>query len=164
MQALSSAARAAPFASVAHRRQRAGGLLVVQAARVANKDLLAVAEEAAAAGAKVCFFHRLPSCIPPVPLTAVSAPILTALHPHTPPTPPTAPVIRSHPQLILEAVDRPRNIQYKGAAGSTSDLVTDTDRASEEAILGVLQRAFPGHAILGEEGGVYGAWGRAAGW
>ena len=69
------------------------------------------------------------------------------------------PIGSDHPQLILEAVDRPRNIQYKGAAGSTSDLVTDTDRASEEAILGVLQRAFPGHAILGEEGGVYGAWG-----
>lgn len=55
-------------------------------------------------------------------------------------------------KVVMDAVDKPRNIQYKGVA----DLVTDTDRASEEAILAVIQSAFPDHAILGEEGGVYG--------
>ena len=59
MQSLSSATRGAPCVvggkcrrPARRGRQRAGGLLV-QAARVANKDLLAVAEEAAAAGTKV---------------------------------------------------------------------------------------------------------------
>jgi len=52
----------------------------------------------------------------------------------------------------MAAVDAPRNIQRKGAL----DLVTDTDRAAEEACLEVVRRACPGHAILGEEGGVSG--------
>lgn len=39
-----------------------------------------------------------------------------------------------------------------GKAGGVSyDLVTDTDLASERAITGVITRAFPDHAILGEE-------------
>lgn len=37
-----------------------------------------------------------------------------------------------------------------------SDLVTETDTGSEAAILGVIRAAHPGHAILGEEGGVSG--------
>jgi fructose-1,6-bisphosphatase/inositol monophosphatase family enzyme len=52
----------------------------------------------------------------------------------------------------MDAVDKPRSIQFKGA----TDLVTDTDRASEDAILAVIRDAFPGHAVLGEEGGVSG--------
>lgn len=52
----------------------------------------------------------------------------------------------------MKAVDAPRNIQRKGAL----DLVTDTDRAAEDAVLAVLREACPGHAILGEEGGVSG--------
>lgn len=36
-------------------------------------------------------------------------------------------------QIIVEAVDKPRNIQFKGE----TDLVTETDKASEEAILKV---------------------------
>lgn len=56
-------------------------------------------------------------------------------------------------QIVMDAVDKPRNVQFKGA----TDLVTDTDTASEAAILAVLQSAFPGHAVLGEEGGVSGA-------
>eukprot|EP00884_Botryococcus_braunii_P005618 jgi/Botrbrau1/15057/Bobra.118_2s0005.1 len=55
-------------------------------------------------------------------------------------------------EIILEAVDKPRNIQFKG----DTDLVTETDKASEEAILKVITEAFPDHAILGEEGGVVG--------
>jgi len=40
-------------------------------------------------------------------------------------------------------------VEYKGPY----DPVTEADRASEEAIIGVLHDAFPGHAFLGEEGG-----------
>jgi len=54
--------------------------------------------------------------------------------------------------IILDAVDKPRNISYKGAA----DLVTDTDKASEDAVLKIISEAFPDHAILGEEGGIFG--------
>ncbi|GAB4819790.1 hypothetical protein N2152v2_006836 [Parachlorella kessleri] len=55
-------------------------------------------------------------------------------------------------EVVLERVEKPRTINYKGAI----DLVTDTDLASEESILKVVEEAFPGHAILGEEGGVKG--------
>jgi myo-inositol-1(or 4)-monophosphatase len=41
-------------------------------------------------------------------------------------------------------------IQEKGRSG---DLVTEADKAAEEAILTVLQRHFPDHAILAEESG-----------
>ena len=41
-------------------------------------------------------------------------------------------------------------IEFKGA----SDLVTETDTASEAAILNVIRAMCPTHAILGEEGGV----------
>lgn len=34
--------------------------------------------------------------------------------------------------------------------------VTETDKASEAAVVGALSAAFPQHAILGEEGGVLG--------
>ena len=37
------------------------------------------------------------------------------------------------------------------------DLVTDTDRASEEAILAIIRRAFPDHAVIAEESGAHGA-------
>ena len=36
-------------------------------------------------------------------------------------------------QVIAEKVDKPRDIEFKGA----TDLVTDTDKASEEAVLSV---------------------------
>jgi myo-inositol-1(or 4)-monophosphatase len=54
--------------------------------------------------------------------------------------------------IVSANVDKPRTIAYKGAI----DLVTDTDEASEEAILAVIRASFPDHAILGEEGGVSG--------
>lgn len=46
----------------------------------------------------------------------------------------------------MEAVDKPRNIQFKGA----TDLVTDTDQAAEDAILAVIRSSCPNDAILGE--------------
>lgn len=54
--------------------------------------------------------------------------------------------------MVQEALDKPRNIHFKG----TADLVTDTDRASEEAILASLRSQVPEHGFLGEEGGVSG--------
>ncbi|KAK9908842.1 hypothetical protein WJX75_003615 [Coccomyxa subellipsoidea] len=54
--------------------------------------------------------------------------------------------------VVSERVDKPRNIEFKGA----TDLVTDTDKASEDAVLSVLRAAFPDHALLGEEGGISG--------
>lgn len=54
-------------------------------------------------------------------------------------------------QVVRQALDRPRNIEFKG----TTDLVTETDRQSEAAVLAVLQNKCPHHAILGEEGGLY---------
>ncbi|EPS71146.1 hypothetical protein M569_03612, partial [Genlisea aurea] len=54
--------------------------------------------------------------------------------------------------VIMDAVNEPRNITYKGL----TDLVTDTDKMSEVAILDVVRNSFPGHLILGEEGGVIG--------
>src|SRR5579859_2328268 len=50
--------------------------------------------------------------------------------------------------LLAEAVKRPRQIDYKGI----TDLVTDSDRASEKLIVEGLRRAFPDHGIIGEEG------------
>lgn len=46
-----------------------------------------------------------------------------------------------------------RTIDYKGGI----DLVTDADRASEEAVLGFIGREFPGAAIVAEESGTRGA-------
>ncbi|KAL6629912.1 hypothetical protein ACP70R_029677 [Stipagrostis hirtigluma subsp. patula] len=54
--------------------------------------------------------------------------------------------------VIMEAVDKPRNIHYKGVA----DLVTDTDKLSESVILEVVMKNFKDHLILGEEGGLIG--------
>ncbi len=52
-----------------------------------------------------------------------------------------------------------RTIDYKGGI----DLVTDADRASEEAVLGFLTARFPGSAVLAEESGVRAAEAGAAG-
>ncbi|KAJ1278065.1 hypothetical protein BS78_04G051600 [Paspalum vaginatum] len=54
--------------------------------------------------------------------------------------------------VIMEAVNKPRNIHYKGVA----DLVTDTDKLSESVILEVVTKNFKDHLILGEEGGLIG--------
>ena len=55
-------------------------------------------------------------------------------------------------QVVQAALGKPLNIEYKGA----TDLVTDTDKASERACLEVIRGRFGGHALLGEEGGVEG--------
>ncbi|XP_010276157.1 PREDICTED: phosphatase IMPL1, chloroplastic [Nelumbo nucifera] len=55
-------------------------------------------------------------------------------------------------EVVMDAVNKPRNINYKGL----TDLVTDTDKMSEAAILGVLRKNFEEHLILGEEGGLIG--------
>jgi len=55
-------------------------------------------------------------------------------------------------EIISAAMDRPKNISYKGEV----DLVTETDRKSEAAILARLRREFPDHAIIAEEGGISG--------
>mmetsp|Transcript_2632 Transcript_2632/g.7831 ORF Transcript_2632/g.7831 Transcript_2632/m.7831 type:complete len:333 (-) Transcript_2632:1876-2874(-) len=55
-------------------------------------------------------------------------------------------------QIILAAVDKPRKVSFKG----TTDLVTETDKNSEEAIIKVIRQSFPHHGLLGEEGGVSG--------
>ncbi|KAL0442337.1 UNVERIFIED_CONTAM: Phosphatase IMPL1, chloroplastic [Sesamum latifolium] len=55
-------------------------------------------------------------------------------------------------QVIMDAVNKPRNITYKGL----TDLVTDTDKMSEAAILDVVRKNFQDHLILGEEGGLIG--------
>ncbi|XP_022715455.1 phosphatase IMPL1, chloroplastic isoform X2 [Durio zibethinus] len=59
---------------------------------------------------------------------------------------------RQFPKVVMEAVNKPRNITYKGL----TDLVTDTDKMSEAAILEVVKRNFGDHLILGEEGGIIG--------
>ena len=57
--------------------------------------------------------------------------------------------------IVRERFRRPgREVRLKDDA---LDLVTDTDRASEEAILDVLRSAFPGHAIVAEESGAHGS-------
>jgi len=56
-------------------------------------------------------------------------------------------------EVLRERFGRPRTIDKKGVI----DLVTDADRASEEAVLAVLRARFPGAAVLAEESGASGA-------
>ncbi len=55
--------------------------------------------------------------------------------------------------VLLDAFGRRRTIEYK----SGIDLVTDADRASEEALLEFLGARCPGAAVLAEESGASGA-------
>ncbi|XP_052486822.1 phosphatase IMPL1, chloroplastic isoform X2 [Gossypium raimondii] len=59
---------------------------------------------------------------------------------------------RAGAEVVMDAVNKPRNVAYKGLA----DLVTDTDKMSEIAILEVIKKNFADHLILGEEGGIAG--------
>jgi len=54
--------------------------------------------------------------------------------------------------VVRAALGKPRVVTYKGEL----DLVTETDKGSEAAVLGVLASERPGDAFLGEEGGVTG--------
>lgn len=56
-------------------------------------------------------------------------------------------------EVVMEAVNKPRNVTYKEGL---TDLVTDTDKMSESAILEVVRKNFGDHLILGEEGGLIG--------
>ena len=169
-------------------------VVVVRAdARVANKQLLEVARTAAAAGAKVCTFWERTVAVWCLQAPPQEPPSARGAHrrrcPSFPPSSPLLPLAPLPLQIVMDAVDLPRNVQYKG----TTDLVTDTgerggeakrrflsphtapghpqrntccalldppapgaDTSSEAAILSVIQAAFPGHAVLGEEGGVSG--------
>lgn len=59
---------------------------------------------------------------------------------------------RAGASIVYDTIDKPRNVTLKG----TADLVTETDTASEKAVLDVIRKYFPNHAVLGEEGGVSG--------
>ncbi len=52
-------------------------------------------------------------------------------------------------KLILSALDTPRVPDYKGK----TDLVTKTDKESEQLICGLIHEEFPMHGILAEESG-----------
>ncbi|HXW63018.1 MAG TPA: inositol monophosphatase family protein [Candidatus Acidoferrales bacterium] len=52
--------------------------------------------------------------------------------------------------ILREGFDRPKEISYKGEV----DLVTESDRRSEQWIVARLQRRFPDHGIVAEESGV----------
>ena len=56
---------------------------------------------------------------------------------------------RSSAEIILKALDHPRNVDYKGK----TNLVTQTDRDSELNLISIISRKFPDHSILGEESG-----------
>ena len=50
--------------------------------------------------------------------------------------------------LLRTEFDRPKKISYKGEV----DIVTESDRRSEEIVVGRLRRYFPQHEIVAEEG------------
>ena len=52
-------------------------------------------------------------------------------------------------RVLAERFPGERTIEYKGGI----DLVTDADRAAEEAVLGFIRQHYPGHALLAEESG-----------
>ncbi len=52
-------------------------------------------------------------------------------------------------RVLADRFEGERTIEYKGGI----DLVTDADRAAEEACLGFIRSEFPDHAILAEESG-----------
>lgn len=52
-------------------------------------------------------------------------------------------------ELILDALERPRSVSHKGR----TDLVTETDKKSEENIISIIQAEFPHHEIFAEESG-----------
>src|SRR5215831_12096277 len=50
--------------------------------------------------------------------------------------------------IVRAGAEQPKKIQYKGEV----DLVTETDKRSEEAIVRRIRESFPDHAIVAEEG------------
>jgi myo-inositol-1(or 4)-monophosphatase len=51
-------------------------------------------------------------------------------------------------EIVRTGAAQPKRIEYKGDV----DLVTETDRRAEAAIVGRIRKAFPDHAIVAEEG------------
>lgn len=62
-------------------------------------------------------------------------------------------IARGAGAILEDGYGRPGTIDYKGGI----DLVTAFDRKSEAWIAAEIERRFPGHALLAEEGGVGGA-------
>ena len=62
-------------------------------------------------------------------------------------------IARQAGALLRYYFERPRGSNHKQ---TRVDLVTEADRASEQLIVEALQKAFPQHHIVGEEGGGYG--------
>jgi myo-inositol-1(or 4)-monophosphatase len=58
-------------------------------------------------------------------------------------------IAREAGAVLREGFDRPKTISYKGEV----DLVTESDRRSEQLVVARLQERFPDHAIVAEEGG-----------
>jgi myo-inositol-1(or 4)-monophosphatase len=58
-------------------------------------------------------------------------------------------IAREAGAILQEGFDRPKKISYKGEV----DLVTESDRRSEQLVVARLQRRFPDHGIVAEEGG-----------
>ena len=65
-------------------------------------------------------------------------------------------------QILLQAMDRLDRIQVEEKA--PNDFVSSVDRAAEDAIAELLRRAYPDHAILGEERGAAGPQAAAQTW
>jgi myo-inositol-1(or 4)-monophosphatase len=58
-------------------------------------------------------------------------------------------IAREAATVLREGYGQAQEVNYKGAV----NLVTEWDRRSEELIVGSIRAAYPGHAILAEEGG-----------
>jgi myo-inositol-1(or 4)-monophosphatase len=63
-------------------------------------------------------------------------------------------------KVLKQNVGKIKNIQMKGGEGK--NLVTEIDKKSEEIIIGIVRKNFPGHDILAEESGK--AHGRSSPW
>ncbi len=51
--------------------------------------------------------------------------------------------------IIMDALNHPKAVSHKGR----TDLVTETDKQSEQNIISIIRTSFPNHAILAEESG-----------
>jgi fructose-1,6-bisphosphatase/inositol monophosphatase family enzyme len=67
----------------------------------------------------------------------------------TPTLPDLEHMARQAGKILHDAYENDIQVSYKGVI----DLVTDVDHASEDYILGEIQRRFPTHRILSEEAG-----------
>ncbi len=57
-------------------------------------------------------------------------------------------IAREAGAILCEGFDRPKHVTYKGEV----DLVTESDRRSEELVVARLKKYFPDHGIVAEEG------------